>query len=401
MNTASTITIFSVALMFLPLPFAGLLMRGSAKDPQSGEGRNFEKAVNASAGQKLFIDLKTGARLNISGWDKDFVSVKADLGDNWQDSKVEVKDVPNGVRIASVYTGNQSVQSFNLRLDIYVPQRFDMQIDSSGGAVNITNVDGAVNGSTSGGNLYLMDMSGVVDLSTGGGNITLTRSNLDGRVSTGGGKVLMQEVTGNVVGYSGSGNVTYKKTATDTGKPEGDESKVNESAGEQVRISKAGGDVNIEQAPGGADVETGGGKIHIGSAREFVKAKTGGGNVTIDAVDGSVEVTTGGGNVTVTMIGDPNSGNRNVSILAGKGNITLALPDGLSAEFDLKLAYTRSHEPYKIISDFNLNVESPDEWSSKEGTPRRYVYGTGNVAGGKNKIRIETVNGNIYIKKKL
>lgn len=391
-------TIFSVVLLFLSLPFAGLLISNSAGDPQSGGQRTFEKAVKA--GQKLFINLETGARLNISGWDKDLVSVKVDLGDNWQHSKVEVEDTPNGVEIASRHTGAQSIQSSNVRIDIQVPERFDMQIDSSGGAVNIRNVDGSVNGSTSGGNLYLTDMNGVVDLSTGGGNITLTRSNLDGKVSTGGGEVLMQDVTGNVVGYSGGGNVIHKNASSGEDKSIRNESRVDESTGKKIRISKAGGGVNIEQAPQGADVETGGGKIHIGSVQGFVKAKTGGGNVTIDAVDGSVEVTTGAGDVNVTMVGDPNSGGRDVSILVGTGNIALVVPDGLSAEFNLKLGYTDTHKPYKIMSDFNLNVESPDEWSSKEGTSRRYVYGTGSVAGGKNKIRIETVNGNIYIKKK-
>jgi hypothetical protein len=39
------------------------------------------------------------------------------------------------------------------------------------------------------------------------------------------------------------------------------------------------------------------------------------------------------------------------------------------------------------------------EWKGRWGNKRRHIYGTGTVGGGDNLIRIETVNGNIRIKK--
>ena len=60
---------------------------------------------------------------------------------------------------------------------------------------------------------------------------------------------------------------------------------------------------------------------------------------------------------------------------------------------------TREDKNHQIVSDFAMNQQSTDEWSSDEGTPRKYVVGTGSVGSGENKIHIRTVNGNIYIKR--
>jgi hypothetical protein len=85
------------------------------------------------------------------------------------------------------------------------------------------------------------------------------------------------------------------------------------------------------------------------------------------------------------------------------GDITLNVPAGLSMDVDIVLAYTdrswHDGKGYVIDSDFDLREERTKEWDRREGTPRKYVYGTGSINGGKNKIRIETVNGNVYLKK--
>ena len=77
-------------------------------------------------------------------------------------------------------------------------------------------------------------------------------------------------------------------------------------------------------------------------------------------------------------------------------DLTLTVPAGLSMEFDIKLTYTRgARDDYKIMSDFPINIKESDSWNRSQ----KYISGTGKVADGKNKIKIETINGNIYIKK--
>ena len=164
-----------------------------------------------------------------------------------------------------------------------------------------------------------------------------------------------------------------------------------------LRISKAGGRIVVEDAPNGAVLNTGGGRIYVKSARGYVKADTGGGDIVIDAIDGSVKATTGSGNISVTMVGESE---RDVSISTASGDVTLVVPDGLGMDLNLKLAYTdNAKKAFRIVSDFPLNLRETDVWSSAEGTPRKYIFGTGQIGAGRNRITIQNINGNIYLKR--
>lgn len=167
-----------------------------------------------------------------------------------------------------------------------------------------------------------------------------------------------------------------------------------------LRISKAAGAINVEDAPNGALLNTGAGRIHVKSARQFVEADTGSGPIVIDAVDGSVKAVTALGSVSVTMVGDPADGARDVKIICSIGDVTLVVPDGLGMDLDLELAYTENaKKEFRIVSDFPLNQNESNEWSSAEGTPRKYIYGLGKIGTGRNRIKIRNINGNIYLKK--
>ena len=128
-----------------------------------------------------------------------------------------------------------------------------------------------------------------------------------------------------------------------------------------------------------------------------------GGDISIDQVDGWVQAETMGGDVSVTMIGNPAEGKRDVTISSKGGDITLTVPPALSMDVDITLAYTderwHDHKACHIESDFDLKEERTQNWDDDHGTPRKYIYGTGMIGGGKNKIRIETINGNVYLKK--
>jgi hypothetical protein len=72
----------------------------------------------------------------------------------------------------------------------------------------------------------------------------------------------------------------------------------------------------------------------------------------------------------------------------------------VNSHFDIELAYTNnSNQNYRIISDFDLSQEETKEWDYGRGTPRRYIIGNGAAGRGKRKIRLRTINGNIYLKK--
>ena len=205
-----------------------------------------------------------------------------------------------------------------------------------------------------------------------------------------GGDITFRNVSGDVKGSTMGGDVKYI----------GKGSKPAKNSGREVRISTMGGEIKVDDAPAGANVSTMGGDIKIGSAGRFVKAKTMGGDIEVKKVDGGFKLSTMGGDVTANMIGNPDEGERDIDISSMGGDINVTVPPGLSMSFHLKLTYTkRSSGVYKIISDFPVKMEESEEWDYDDGSPRKYIFGTGEVNGGKFRVKIETINGNIVIRK--
>jgi len=354
-------------------------------------GQSIEKEFTVSPGKKLTVDLKTGGTLRITGWDKDVVHVKGSIrGVDADACRVEAVEEPGGVRLSSSYEGHRRNFNSNLSFEIHVPAKFDLDLETMGGGITIDGVEGTSEGKTMGGPLDLTRLKGSVDLTTMGGRISLTNSNVDGRVKTMGGEVLVEDVTGGVKASSQGGRVIQRNVSQRSG----------EGIRKEVNVETMGGDIDVDDAPEGTDVHTMGGDIHIKKATKFARAKTMGGAIEIDAIDGGVDAVTMGGGVNVTMVGDPEKGERGVNIESMGGDVSLTVPAGLSMDVEITLAYTRDRgEDYRIVSDFDVKQEQTKEWDREHGSPRKYIYGTGSVAGGKNRVRIKTINGNIYLKK--
>jgi DUF4097 and DUF4098 domain-containing protein YvlB len=350
-----------------------------------------EKQFTVEPGKKLVTDLKASGTIEILGWDKDIVAVKADLrGRDAQDVHLDMEARPFGVSIETSFDHHRRNSRAEISLEIHVPKKFDLELETMGGGISVENVEGMISGKTMGGKLELHGLKGQLDLLTMGGSIRLTNSDVGGKVKTMGGTVEVEGVTGGVKASSQGGNVTYRNEG---GKSTG-------ARTDEVDISTMGGAINVDDAPNGANVNTMGGNIHIRSAAQFARAKTMGGDIEIDAVDGWVEATTMGGDVTVTMTGDPADKRRDVQIASMHGDVTLTIPPSLSADFDIELAFTKGNEGrYKIESDFPLDQKTSPEWDEDHGSPRKYTTATGTNAGGKNAVKVKTVNGDIHIKR--
>jgi DUF4097 and DUF4098 domain-containing protein YvlB len=346
------------------------------------------KAFPVVPGKELRMDLKTGGSITINGWDEDSVSVIARLrGRDAKDEQVEIEPMTAGVDIRSFYDGHRKNRSSDNDFIITVPSKFDIDIESMGGEISITGVTGNFDGSTMGGELRLTGLKGSIHLRTLGGDISLTKSELDGEVNTNGGSVLLEDVKGNVEGHSLGGPVTYRNVTDSRGK----------STGKEIHITTMGGPIKVDEALYGADVSTMGGDIDIRSAAGHVNAKTLGGDITVDAIDGAIDASTLGGDVEVTMTGDPSSGERDVELSSLGGDIRLTVPAGLSMNVDIDIAYLHHHP--KIISDFPLNKEERADQDDRDNDLKKHFHGDGVIGGGKYRIKISTIEGDVYLKK--
>ncbi len=364
---------------------------GSVKKISTTLKETIKKEFEVKPGGKVIINLETGASIEIKGWDKDLLSAEAITRN--KDIEFTFEKKGNTIEITSDYITDDNHHNSNAKLILQIPKKFDVEFSTMGGEVTISYVEGKMEGKTMGGELDLRNLKGYLDVTTMGGAITLKDSEVDGRAKTMGGEVLVENVKGDINASSMGGKVQHINVS---GK--------DKSVGNEVDISTMGGALDIDRAPNGAKLKTMGGEITINYAGKFLDAETMGGDINAKEVDGWIKAKTMGGDVEVKMVGDPKDGNRDVKLTSMGGDITLVVPNGLSMDIDIEIAYTKnSHKDFedcKIISDFKIDEKRTTEWERKKGnSKRKYIYGKGSVDDGKNKITIRTINGSVYLKK--
>ncbi|MGD8777539.1 MAG: hypothetical protein PVH88_01100 [Ignavibacteria bacterium] len=354
----------------------------------NAQERVIEKEFQINPGEKLILDFETGMSIKIKGWDKDVVKAEIYLdGRDSENIEIDFDQSNSAVVVTSEYMGRRD--NYRGRADSYfmVPAKFNIDLNTMGGGVEIDNVEGDIEGQTMGGSLDLSNLKGHLDLQTMGGGISLTDSKVDGKVHTMGGSVDVENVEGDVSASSMGGNVRHKNVKSSS-----------KSVGEEVDISTMGGSIDVDEALHGANVKTMGGAIKVNKVHKFLKAETMGGDITVRELDGWVKAKTMGGDIYVKMVGDPNKGERDVELTSMSGDIELYVPKGMSMRFDLELVYDEDDEgEFDIISDFPIDKEVEESRGRNHWNDSLTMYGTGEVNGGKNSIRIKTINGDIII----
>jgi DUF4097 and DUF4098 domain-containing protein YvlB len=376
---------------------AALVVAGAVPQFVSANESSGTREFRVAAGGKLTLDLETGAGVKISGTGGSTVSVSYALACS-PDCEIKFEQSGSDVSVETRFQRTGRSQTADVDLEIRVPSRFDVALDSMGGALEIDGVKGAFTGETKGGEITLRDVEGEAKLSTMGGEISVTDSTLDGSVHTMGGEVTIQNVIGNLKGSSMGGDVRYKNVRRADGKvaspPHTGDSDRSDLTPDTVQVSTMGGEIVTEDAPEGADVMTMGGDIKIKNAGRFVRAKTMGGDIEIDAVDGWVEATTMGGNLDVTVTG----AGGDVSLTSMSGTVVLHVPPGFGMNLDLEIAFTKnSRKEYTITAPGGGSPTVTPDWDYSQGTPRKYIRKTAKVNGGGHKVTVRTINGDVTV----
>lgn len=182
-----------------------------------------------------------------------------------------------------------------------------------------------------------------------------------------------------------------------------------------VNVHKMAGDIEVKDAPGGADLATMGGNISVGTVAQFAKLSTMGGNISVEHAKGSVHAHTMGGTITIRQVNGPvgastmggdvtvhvtgSSGERrDVELSSMGGAILLTVPKDFGMDVKIKLGYTHGHEDVRIIQHLGLTERQSTEWETEHGTPRKYLWASGRVGNGLNHVTIETNNGDVILK---
>lgn len=349
--------------------------------------QDISRSFDVSPGSKLVLTLKTGGDVVIRGWERDRVEASVAIrGRDANDVVMDFDQSSKTIEISSEFASRRS--RANVSVEVRVPSRFDLDVSTTGGDLEIHGVTGTIEGSSMGGDLVLSHLGGKLDLSTMGGDIGLTDSEVDGSLHTMGGDVAISDVTGNIDGTTMGGDVTYDNVRSSRS-----------GSQDVVNVSSMGGDVVVDEALHGADVHTMGGDVQINRAANYVKAGTMGGDIVVSEIDGWIEANTMGGDIEVNMVGGT-AGDRHVELESMGGTIVLTVPPGLSMDIDIRirLSHGADWDEYEIVSDFDLKVDVENN-SERRWRTNREVVATGRVGNGSNKVVIRTVNGNVVLKR--
>lgn len=257
---------------------AGLLVTGAG-----AASKKFQQSYQVSPGGKLVVETDCGS-VHVVGTSGSQVSVNAEI--KGREKEVNRFDVSADQKGNDVYVkgkqGKTGSWFFNwgtdldVEITIEVPARYNVQISTAGGNVEVASLDGVVKGETSGGNVDMKGIKGEIDFSTSGGNITA------------------EECTGSVHMETSGGNIGISSIAGD------------------VDVSTSGGNVKVSSVNGKVHAETSGGDVVVKMKGENkgVYAETSGGSIRVDVPKGiaaNIDAETSGGSVVcdlpVTMSG--------------------------------------------------------------------------------------------------
>lgn len=193
----------------------------------------------------------------------------------------------NGKFSAENQLWKKTADRIDIRFEIIVPRsRYDIDLKTMHGKINVDDVNGAVECRSANGNLQFQNITGLVFAHTENGNIRLNKGKGDIRLETLRGDIEISDNIGHVDTITSGGNMRCSNV-------------VGEISGES-----SGGFIRLIECKGGAKLDASGGSIEVENDGPLALKTIGGSiNVTIDGQlkDDSV-LEASGGDITISLL---------------------------------------------------------------------------------------------------
>lgn len=228
-----------------------------------------EKSFEVSSGELLTVEADCGD-VFIETWNNDEVSIVV-YGNRKAEDRIdfEFEKTTDGVRVIADKEGSSIFGWFSsarVRFEIKVPAKFDVDINTAGGDVKLSDLTGKMALKTSGGDLTLKNIKGDLIAKTSGGDVSVFNHTGDAKVGTSGGDIRFENANGDIAAQT------------------------------------SGGDINIDTEEGSINAYTSGGDIqlkYVGSNRG-IELKTSGGDIDVylsSGIEADLELYSSGGSI--------------------------------------------------------------------------------------------------------
>ncbi len=265
----------------------GLALTTDGWHAQAAFQRSIEKSFQVAPGGQLTVRAVRGSIEVASGGEQgveiEIVPRNMDLRELEDSFEIRFNQSGDDVDLEIESRGRIS-RWFNwgrrsFRVIARVPERYDVDLKTSGGSISVDDLTGRVLAATSGGSLSFGRITGPVEGRTSGGSIRLSESSGEAQLKTSGGSIVLGDVSGDI------------------------------------------------------DAVTSGGSIKIAHAEGNVRVRTSGGSISVDEVMGAIDAKTSGGSVTASISRQPQS---DCYLGTSGGNVTVHLAGGLNLDVDAR-----------------------------------------------------------------
>ncbi|MFT5885509.1 MAG: DUF4097 and DUF4098 domain-containing protein YvlB [Arcticibacterium sp.] len=196
----------------------------------------------------------------------------------------------------------------------------NLDFTTSGGGLKLSNLSGDIHGRTSGGGIAAQNIEDLAELITSGGGIKVSNAEGDIKLHTSGGSINLRNMAGNINAHTSGGGIT----ASDI---EG-----------QLIAGTSGGSIRLERIAASLKASTSGGgiKADVLEVGEYLVLHTSGRSIDLNLpMDKGMDVNIRGGRVTMAyknfdgrfgknhVQGTINGGGANVDISANSGHVNI------------------------------------------------------------------------------
>lgn len=225
---------------------------------------------------------------------------------------VDIAQFENEIRIDAKFESDDSVfwdrdrKRLKVRFTITVPRQYNLNLRTSGGSIQVADIEGEVDSITSGGGLRFGNITGTLNAETSGGSIRLKSCTGRADVHTSGGSIRIEKSAGPVTAKTSGGSIHVDEVmgSIDARTSGGSiEAYISQQPTDPCSLKTSGGSINVYLVPGvGLDVD----------------AKTSGGGVSTD-----FPVTVMGELKRSVLRGKINAGGPEMVLRTSGGNIRL------------------------------------------------------------------------------
>jgi hypothetical protein len=205
----------------------------------------------------------------------------------------------SGNKLTAVAKPKRSFNNWNNSLSfsyiIFVPATCATHLNTSGGGISISNLNGEQHFNTSGGGLEVKGLSGKIYGRTSGGGITVSDSKDDIDLETSGGGIEASRCSG------------------------------------QIHLNTSGGSIELNNMNGNIRASTSGGNVDAEKITGELVTHTSGGNISMTSMSGSLEASTSGGNIDVEIL----ETGKYVKLSNSGGSVHLQVPKGKGLDLDI------------------------------------------------------------------